>query len=93
MNLSVDENYRLVRIRVIEILAVHVSGIDWDLTCSSRLVDDLYVDSVCLIEIVMTLNQTFGIEFPDSAVAEWRTVTDVCASVVGAQKSASLERR
>lgn len=49
----------------------------------SRLVEDLYVDSISLVEIVMALNETFGIELPEAEVGTWRTVKDVCFSVKG----------
>lgn len=46
-----------------------------------RLVEDLFVESIGLIEIVMALNEWFGVEIPEDAVEEWRTVKDVCDSL------------
>jgi acyl carrier protein len=48
---------------------------------SSRLVEDLYVDSMNVVEIVMTLNEAFDVEVPAAGVAEWRTVGDICCLV------------
>lgn len=47
----------------------------------SRLVEDLYVDSMGMVEIVMALNQAFGVELAEAAVAQWKTVGDICRSV------------
>lgn len=44
----------------------------------SRLVEDLYVDSVGMVETVMALNETFGIELPEEGVEMWKTVGDIC---------------
>nr|WP_269137511.1 phosphopantetheine-binding protein [Pseudomonas sp. PGPR40] len=47
----------------------------------SRLVEDLHVDSVDVVEIVMSLNEAFGIDLPNAEVTEWRTVGDICCLV------------
>jgi acyl carrier protein len=43
----------------------------------SRLVEDLYVDSIGVVEVVMALNEVFGIELPDAGIAMWVTVSDI----------------
>lgn len=48
---------------------------------SSRLVEDLYVDSMSVVEIVMILNEAFGVELSAGAVSEWVTVADISRSV------------
>ena len=50
-------------------------------TLDSRLVDDLYVDSLNVVEIAILLNETFSIELPAERVARWRTVADICGLV------------
>lgn len=52
---------------------------------ASRLVEDLYVDSMSIVEMVMALNESFAIELPESQVSEWRTVGDICLSVKGSR--------
>jgi acyl carrier protein len=52
---------------------------------ASRLVEDLYVDSMSLVEIVMALNESFAIELPQAQVSEWKTVEDICRSVKGSR--------
>jgi acyl carrier protein len=49
----------------------------------SRLVEDLYVDSMSIVEMVMALNESFAIELPEAQVSEWKTVGDICRSVKG----------
>nr|WP_256590958.1 phosphopantetheine-binding protein [Pseudomonas sp. ERMR1:02] len=47
----------------------------------SRLVEDLYMDSISMVEVVMALNEMFGIELSESGVEEWKTVKDICILV------------
>ncbi|MEN7431679.1 acyl carrier protein [Chromobacterium sp. TRC.1.1.SA] len=44
---------------------------------AARLIDDLYADSMELLEMVMSLNDEFGIEIGAVDVAGMRTVADV----------------
>ncbi|WP_433739483.1 phosphopantetheine-binding protein [Pseudomonas putida] len=48
---------------------------------NSRLVEDLYADSISLVEIVMELNEVFGLELPEAGIEEWKTVSDICESI------------
>ncbi|MHC8367755.1 phosphopantetheine-binding protein [Pseudomonas sp. ZT5P21] len=70
-----------VKFRVIGILSFHLPPSLQKIDNDSRLVNDLYVDSMSLIEIVMDLNQAFGIQLPEAGVREWRTVADICSLV------------
>ncbi|MFJ3367578.1 acyl carrier protein [Pseudomonas sp. NPDC086251] len=47
----------------------------------SRLVEDLYVDSMSIVEIVILLNEEFDVELPAAEVAGWETVDDIVCSV------------
>lgn len=47
----------------------------------SRLIEDLYLNSMGIIEMAMLLNDAFEIDLPESGVAGWRTVADVCRLV------------
>lgn len=86
MNFSVGDHDFLVGIQVVEVLFECFPASRRKIEWSSRLVEDLYVDSMAVVEIVMALNESFGIELPGSGVAKWRTVADVCASVICARK-------
>ncbi|SCW45140.1 MULTISPECIES: acyl carrier protein [unclassified Pseudomonas] len=48
---------------------------------ASRLVEDLFIDSMSLVELVLELNNAFGIELSEDEVEAWRTVQDVVDSV------------
>jgi len=64
--------------RVIKIVSSYFSVDVKDIEFGLRLIEDLYVDSMGLVEIVMVLNESFGIELPEAGVRKWRTVGDVC---------------
>jgi acyl carrier protein len=71
--------------QVIKVLSDYFPAGRRDIELTSRLVQDLYVDSISLIEIVMSLNETFGIDLPEDRVGLWRTVEDVCESVMSSR--------
>ncbi|CAH0214198.1 phosphopantetheine-binding protein [Pseudomonas brassicacearum] len=48
----------------------------------SRLVEDLYIDSMSLVELVLEVNSAFGIELSEDEVAAWRRVQDIFDSVL-----------
>ena len=56
-----------------EQLGVEVST----LTPDAHLLDDLGADSLDVVELVMALEEEFGIEVPDDDVENIRTVSDV----------------
>lgn len=67
--------------QVIKVLSDYFPAGRRKIEIASRLVEDLYVDSIGLIEIVMALNDAFKIELPDTEVGEWKTVKDICRLV------------
>ena len=75
----------VVASQVIKVLSDYFPAGRRDIELTSRLVQDLYVDSISLIEIVMALNETFGIDLPEDRVGLWRTVEDVCETVMSSR--------
>ena len=70
--------------RVRSILA-HQLGLEREeMAPESSLLHDLGADSLDVVELVMLLEETFGIEVPDVEVEGMRTVADVERYVVGA---------
>ena len=67
--------------QVINVLSGYLPARRGRIGVESRLVDDLCVDSISLVEIVIALNEVFAIELPDAGVGEWRTVRDICVLV------------
>ncbi|ALI05721.1 MULTISPECIES: acyl carrier protein [Pseudomonas] len=66
---------------VIKSLALGIPPSDRVIGDASRLVEDLFIDSMSLVELVLALNNAFGIELPEGEVEVWRTVQDVVDSV------------
>jgi acyl carrier protein len=67
--------------QVIKVLSEYFSMDRLNIQRGSRLVEDLYMDSMNLVETVMVLNEAFDTELPASQVAEWRTVADIISLV------------
>lgn len=48
-----------------------------DITLESSLIDDLGADSLDAIDIVMTIEDQYSIEVPDSVIENMKTVEDI----------------
>jgi acyl carrier protein len=79
--------------QVIQILSDYFPVGRGVIEASSRLVEDLYVDSMSVVEIVMSLNEKYCVELPADEVAEWRAVSDICCSVVAERRRTPLMSR
>jgi acyl carrier protein len=63
--------------KVSEIISKQLD-IDKDtITAESRLIEDLKADSLDVVELIMDLEQEFGIEIPDEELPKIRTVGDI----------------
>jgi len=62
-------------------------------TESASFIDDLGADSLAVVELVLALEETFGVTIPDDKAEELRTVGDAVTYIVahggGAQARAS----
>lgn len=67
---------------VVEQLGVEESEINRD----ASFVDDLGADSLDTVELVMALEETFGIEIPDEEAEKIKTVGDTVTYVLGHKK-------
>jgi acyl carrier protein len=67
--------------QVIKVLSEYFSMDRLNIQRGSRLVEDLYMDSMNLVETVMVLNEAFETELPAAEVAQWRTVADIIGLV------------
>lgn len=55
-----------------------ISGVPADqVTAEKRLVEDLEIDSLALIEIAVAVGEKFQVELPDEELKELRSVQDV----------------
>lgn len=48
------------------------------ITLDTNLADDLEADSLDAVEVVMALEDEFGIEIPDEEAQNFKTVGDIC---------------
>lgn len=70
-----------IECQVIQVISDCLSKDPLDIEPGSLLVEDLDADSMSIVEVIMMLNDAFGIELAKEAVGEWRTVADVLKSV------------
>lgn len=70
---------------VVEQLSVEESA----LVPEANLLDDLGADSLDVVELVMALEEEFGIEIPDDDVENIRTIKDVVDYVVARTEAAA----
>ena len=54
---------------------------------TSRVVEDLGADSLDMIEMLMSLEENFGISVPDDKVASLKTVNDIVAFIENETKA------
>lgn len=63
--------------KVSEALAVQFEVDQSEITMETNFIDDLQADSLDLVDLVMELEDEYGIEFPEEKIDEFRTVGDV----------------
>ncbi|AKJ99402.1 hypothetical protein VM99_15510 [Pseudomonas chlororaphis] len=78
MGLSVVEIS--VEAKVAYILSEYL-GVSCKLESCLRIVEDLNVDSMGVVEIVVLIGEEFDIEVPPDQVARWRSVMDIINTV------------
>jgi acyl carrier protein len=60
-----------------------------DVQLDKSFVDDLDIDSLSMMTIVVNAQDKFGVEIPDEAVSELKTVGDAVAYIAKAQSDAT----
>ena len=63
--------------RVREIVAEQLERDVNEVTITASLIDDLGADSLDVVELVMKMEEEFGIEIPDEEAEKIKTVNDV----------------
>uniref|UniRef100_A0A7V4N3F9 Acyl carrier protein n=1 Tax=Thermodesulfobacterium geofontis TaxID=1295609 RepID=A0A7V4N3F9_9BACT len=63
--------------KVIEIISQKLNLSKDQIKLEASFVDDLGADSLDLVELVMAMEETFGMEVPDEEAEKLRTVKDV----------------
>ncbi len=67
----------MVDAKVREIIVEQLSVDDDRIKLEASFIDDLGADSLDIVELVMTMEEKFGIEIPDEDAEKLRTVGDV----------------
>lgn len=62
--------------RLKKIISETVGADEKDIVPSARFVDDLGLDSLDLVEVVMSIEQEFHVELPDQDAEKLKTVQD-----------------
>ena len=71
-----------------EVLASELGVEEDKITSDARFKEDLDADSLELVEVVMALEERFGIEIPDDEVAGLKTVGEAADLVIAKQSTA-----
>ena len=79
--MNVDEKVKSI---IMEQLGVE----EEEVTVAASFADDLGADSLDQVELVMALEEEFGIEVPDDAVENIRTIGDIVTYLGGRELSA-----
>ena len=64
-----------------DIIVDHLQLKREDIKPECRVVEDLNADSLDIVEMIMDLEDEFGVSIPDEAVAELKTVGDISSFV------------
>ena len=66
-----------VQSRIISLTATQLGLGEDEVSLDSNFMDDLGADSLDTVELIMNIEEEFGIEIPDNEVAEMHTVKSV----------------
>ncbi len=69
--------------RVVDVIARVMNVPPGDLRPEIRFVEDLHADSLRVMELVLELQEEFGIEIPDESLDKIRSVADAAGFVKG----------
>ena len=67
--------------KVAEILAKQLGADKTKITKETNILTDLGADSLDLVEVLMSLEDEFGVSIPDEAIADIKTVGDLVAFI------------
>ena len=71
---------KIAKLAIIETLG-ETQELEAEVTWDSKLADDLMLDSLAMVELVMFLEECFGIEIPDEEAGNIVTVGDACGVI------------
>jgi acyl carrier protein len=77
--------------KIIKLVAKHLKLDDGQVTPESALVDDLHADSLDVIEIVMSLEDAFGLNIPEKVIANICCVKDMIHYIEAQTRAAEVD--
>jgi acyl carrier protein len=75
--------------KIHSIVAEQLGVDESDLVPEASLLDDLGADSLDVVELVMAIEEAFGIEVPDEDAENIRTISDICSYVEARAETAA----
>ena len=75
--------------RVKKIIVEQLGASADEVVAESAFVEDLGADSLDVVELVMAIEEAFGIEVPDDDAENIRTIADICDYVEARAESAA----
>ena len=60
-----------------KVLAEQLKVSENEITPDSRIKDDLGADSLDILQLLMTIEETYGVQIPDEKLAAFKTVGDI----------------
>jgi acyl carrier protein len=75
--------------KIYSIIAGQLGVDEGALAPEASLLDDLGADSLDVVELVMALEEQFGIEVPDEDAENIRTINDICSYVEARAENAA----
>lgn len=64
--------------KITEILAEQLAADQDSMTNDTKIAEDLGADSLDLVDLLMSIEDEFGVEIPDEEVENLHTIGDVC---------------
>lgn len=71
-----------INVRILNIIAKNLGRNVSDITYTQRFADDLGADSLDIVELIMALENEFGIDIPDSDAEKIQTVGDAVNYII-----------
>lgn len=72
--------------KVAEVIAEQLGVAKDTITKDSNILEDLGADSLDIIEMLMTLEEEYGITIPDEKINQVKTVGEICALIESLKK-------
>ncbi len=84
---------KVARLAIAETLGERADELDQEIEWDSKLGDDLMLDSLDMVELVMFLEECFGVEIPDEDAMDIVTIGDALEVIKRNRKKSPKQRR